>query len=76
MSSPAVGSGIDNPFAGEAHMTIQSLWTGPIVAGKDGIRLSLWQRVIIAIAEGRQKKADEVVMEYLQRRAENLDRSK
>ena len=57
-------------------MTIQSLWTGPIVAGKDGIRLSLWQRVIIAIAEGRQKKADEVVMEYLQRRAENLDRSK
>jgi hypothetical protein len=76
MSSPAVGGGIHNPFAAEAHMTIQSLWTGPIVAGKDGARLSFWRRVVTAIAEGRQKKADSVVKEYLQRRAEYQDRNK
>jgi hypothetical protein len=58
MSSSAVGGGIHNPFAAEAHMTIQSLWTGPIVAGKDGARLSFWRRVVTAIAEGRQKKAE------------------
>jgi hypothetical protein len=75
MSSPAVGGGIHNPFAGEAHVTIQS-WTGRIVAGKDGIRLSFWRRVVTAIAEERQKKADEIVKEYLQRRAENQDRNK
>jgi hypothetical protein len=57
-------------------MTIQSLWTGPIVAGKDGTRLSFWRRVVTAIAEGRQKKADAIVKEYLQRRAENQDRNK
>ena len=51
-------------------MTIQSLWPGPIVAGKDGARLSFWRCVVTAIAEGRQKKADAVVQEYLQRRAE------
>jgi hypothetical protein len=76
MSSPAVGGGIYNPFAAEAHMTIQSLWTGPIVAGKDGARLSFWRRVVTAIPEGRQKKADAVVKEYLQRRAEYQDRNK
>ena len=76
MSSPAVGGGIQNPFAGEAHMTIQSLWTGPIVAGKDATRLSFWRRVFIAIAEGRQKKADDIVKEYLERHAENQDRHK
>jgi hypothetical protein len=76
MSSPAVGGGIHNTFAGEAHMTIQSLWTGPIVAGKDGTRLSFWRRVVTAIAEGRQKKADDIVSEYLQRRAENKDMNK
>jgi DNA-binding FadR family transcriptional regulator len=76
MSSSAVGGGIHNPFAAEAHMTIQSLWTGPIVAGKDGARLSFWRRVVTAIAEGRQKKADAVVQEYLQRRAEYQDRNK
>jgi DNA-binding FadR family transcriptional regulator len=76
MSSPAVGGGIHNPFAAEAHMTIQSLWTGPIEAGKDGARLAFWRRVVTAIAEGRQKKADAVVKEYLQRRAEYQDRNK
>ena len=68
--------GIHNPFAAEAHMTIQSLWTGPIVAGKDGARLSFWRCVVAAIAEVRQKKADAVVKEFLQRRAENQDRNK
>ena len=76
MSSPAAGGGIHDPFPAEVHMTIQSLWPGPIVAGKDGTRLSFWRRVVAAIAEGRQKKADEVVKEYLQRRAANLDRNK
>jgi hypothetical protein len=76
MSSPAVRGGIHDPSAGEAHVTIQSLWTGPIVAGKDGTRLSFWRRVITAIAEGRQKKADDIVNEYLQRRAKNQDRNK
>ena len=57
-------------------MTVQSLWTGPIAAGKDGTRLSFWRRVVAAIAEGRQKKADAVVKEYLQRRAEYQDRNK
>jgi hypothetical protein len=33
-------------------------------------------RVVAAIAEGRQKKADAVVKEYLQRRAEYQDRNK
>lgn len=76
MSSPAVETGIHNPFAGEAYMTIQSLWTGPIVAGKDETRLSFWRRVVTAIAEGRQKKADAIVKQYLQRRAENQDSNK
>jgi hypothetical protein len=76
MSSPAVGGGINNSLAGEAHMTIQSLWTGPFVAGKDGTRVSFWRRMVTAIAESRQKKADELVSEYLQRRAENQDRNK
>ena len=57
-------------------MTIQSLWTGPIAAGKDGTRLSFWRRVVAAIAEGRQKKAEAIVKEYLQRHAENQDRNK
>jgi DNA-binding FadR family transcriptional regulator len=55
-------------------MTIQSLWPGPIVAGKDGTRLSFWRRVVAAIAEGRQKKAEAIVKEYLQRHAENQDK--
>jgi hypothetical protein len=38
--------------------------------------LSFWRRVVTAIAEGRQKKADAVVQEYLQRRAEYQDRNK
>jgi hypothetical protein len=76
MSSPALGGGINDPFAGEANMTFQSLWTGPLVAGKDGTRVSFWRRMVTAIAEGRQKKADELVNEYLQRRAENQDRNK
>ena len=57
-------------------MTIQSLWTGPIVAGKDATKLSFWRRVFIAIAEARQKKADDVVAQYLLRHAENQDRNK
>jgi hypothetical protein len=32
--------------------------------------------MVTAIAESRQKKADELVSEYLQRRAENQDRNK
>jgi hypothetical protein len=34
------------------------------------------QAWIASIAASRQEKADEVVKEYLQRQAENLDRSK
>jgi hypothetical protein len=33
-------------------------------------------RWIASIAASRQEKADEVVKEYLQRQAENLDRTK
>jgi DNA-binding FadR family transcriptional regulator len=57
-------------------MRIQHLWIGAVAAGKDGTRLSFWRRVVAAIAEGRQKKADAVVKEYLQRRAEYQDRNK
>jgi hypothetical protein len=55
MSSPAVRGGIHDPFAGEAHVTIQSLWTGPIVAGKDGARLSFWRCVVAAIGGAAEK---------------------
>jgi hypothetical protein len=57
-------------------MTIQSVWTSPLLIGKERIKQSLLHRWIASIAASRQKKADEVVKEYLQRRAENLDRSK
>ena len=58
-------------------MTLQSVWTSPLLIGcKERIKQSLWHRWITSIAASRQKKADEVVKEYLQRHAENLERSK
>ena len=38
--------------------------------------MPFWRRVFIAIAEARQKKADDVVAQYLLRHAENQDRNK
>jgi hypothetical protein len=57
-------------------MTIQSVWTSPLLIGKERIDWSFLHRWIASIAASRQEKADEVVKEYLQRQAENLDRSK
>ena len=57
-------------------MTIQSVWTSPLLIGKERIDQSFFHRWIASIAASRQEKADEVVKEYLQRQAENLDRSK
>jgi hypothetical protein len=67
----AVGGDINNPAVGEALMTIESLWTPPLVAGKDGSKQSFWHWWVTGITASRQKKADEVVKEYLQRQAEN-----
>jgi phosphatidylethanolamine-binding protein (PEBP) family uncharacterized protein len=49
-------------------MTIESLWTRSLVADKDGAKQSFWHWWFTGIAASRQKKADEVVKEYLQRR--------
>lgn len=57
-------------------MTIQSVWTAPLLIGKKRIKQSLLHRWIASIAASRQEKADEVVKQYLQRQAENLDRTK
>jgi hypothetical protein len=57
-------------------MTVLSDWTSPLLIGKEGIKRSIFHRWLASIAASRQEKADEVVKEYLQRQAENLDRSK
>ena len=57
-------------------MTIQSVWTSPLLIGKEQIKQSVLHRWIASIAASRQKKADKVVKEYLQRQAENFDRSR
>ena len=57
-------------------MTIQSVWTSPLLLGKERIKQSFLHGWIASIAASRQEKADEVVKEYLQRQAENLNRSK
>ena len=72
---PAVGGGY-NIALSEAPMTIQSVWTSPLLIGKERVKQSFLHRWIASIAASRQEKADEVVKEYLQRQAENLDRSK
>jgi hypothetical protein len=35
------------------------------VAGKDVARVSFWRRLLIAVMDGRQRKADEFTKEYL-----------
>ena len=58
-------------------MTIQSVWTSPLLIGKGPNRPELLASVDrFDRGEPAEKKADEVVKEYLQRQAENLDRSK
>jgi hypothetical protein len=57
-------------------MTIQSVWTSPLLIDKERVKPSLLHRWIASIGASRQEKADEVVKEYLQRQAENLNRSK
>ena len=51
-------------------MTIQSLLTPPPAAGEDETKWSFLRRLILALASERQKKADEIVREYRQRKAE------
>jgi hypothetical protein len=50
---------------GEDFMTIQSVWASAFVAGKDLAKVSFWHRLLIAIMDGRQRKADEFTQEYL-----------
>ena len=47
-------------------MTIQSVWTSPLLIGKERIKQSFLHRWIASIAASRQEKADEVVKEYLE----------
>lgn len=67
----AVGEGRQNPCRVERLlMTIQSLLTSPPAAGEDETKWSFLRRLILALASERQKKADEIVREYRQRKAE------
>jgi hypothetical protein len=50
---------------GEDFMTTQSVWASAFVAGKDLAKVSFWRRLLIAIMDGRQRKADEFLREYL-----------
>jgi hypothetical protein len=56
-------------------MTTQSSSNPPLETGEDETKWSLLRRLILAIAADRQKKADKVVREYLQRQAESPDQS-
>jgi hypothetical protein len=40
-------------------MTIQSVWASAFVAGKDLAKVSFGRRLLIAVMDGRQRKADE-----------------
>jgi hypothetical protein len=53
----------------------QPLLTPPLVAGEDEAKWSFLRRLILAIAADRQKKADEGAREFLQRQAENRDKT-
>jgi hypothetical protein len=50
---------------GEDFMTTQSVWASAFVAGKDLAKVSFWRRLLIAIMDGRERKADEFLREYL-----------
>jgi hypothetical protein len=52
-------------------MTIQSSWSDLLVGKGEAIRQSRWRRFLVAIMESRQRKADEVVQDYLRRRFED-----
>jgi hypothetical protein len=56
-------------------MTIQSVWASAFVAGKDLAKVSFGRRLLIAVMDGRQRKADEFTKEYLRmHRGEDRDK--
>jgi hypothetical protein len=67
---PALGE-LGRTFFWEGLVTIQSVWRDALLASKDGTKQYRWRRFLVGIMEARQKKADEVVGDYLRRRAED-----
>jgi hypothetical protein len=55
-------------------MTIESGYTSPLFVAKEQSKRSFWRHLFFAIIEGRQRKADEFLKEYLDRHAEDDER--
>ena len=46
-------------------MTTESGYTSPLFVAKEQTKRSFWRHLFFAIIEGRQRKADEFLKEYL-----------
>ena len=55
-------------------MTTESGYTSPLFVAKEQTKPSFGRRLFFAIIEGRQRKADEFLKEYLERHAEDDER--
>jgi hypothetical protein len=55
-------------------MTTESGYTSPLFVAEEQTKRSFWRHLFFAIIEGRQRKADEFLKEYLQRHAEDDER--
>jgi hypothetical protein len=55
-------------------MTTESGYTSPLFVAKEQTKRSFWRHLFFAIIEGRQRKADEFLKEYLERHAEDDER--
>jgi hypothetical protein len=51
----------------ETIMTLQAFSPSLFVPAQEGRKRPFWRRLLNAIMEGRQRKADEYVLEYLRR---------
>ena len=57
-------------------MTTESGYTSPLFVAQKQSKRSFWRYLFLAIIEGRQRKADEFLKEYLERHAEDDERGR